>query len=165
MPDAQYRRGEEGQSYILPGGDVHTVMLSGAESNRSLAVLEIRCPPGGGPPPHTEPTNAFFRVIEGEIQFWLERDGTLETVTLRPGDTAFVPGGAGHAFRNVGGSPARMIVVGQPAGLEDFIAEAGVAIQDAADPPPPPEVHDRDHMEAIFARHGVVAFQVGSAVW
>jgi quercetin dioxygenase-like cupin family protein len=140
-------------------------MLSGEETGGQLAVLDIRCAPGGGPPPHTEPTHAFFRVIDGEIQFSLERNGMLEKVVLHPGDTAFVPAGTGHGFSNASGRPARMIVVGQPAGLEEFIAEVGQLIPEPDNPPPPPKVHDRASMEEIFKRHGVKAFGSDSAVW
>ena len=165
MADAHHRRAESGESFLLPGGDVHTVMLSGAESGGQLAVLEIRCPPGGGPPPHTEPTHAFFRVLEGEVEFSLEQGGALETVVLRAGDTAFVPGRAGHAFHNRSGFPARLIVVGQPAGLEEFIAEAGVPIENPTTPPAPPEISDRAQMEIVFDRRGIKPFQSDSAVW
>ena len=165
MPNAFYGRADSGDSFHLPGGDIHTVVLSGAESHGQLAVLDIRCAPDGGPPPHTEPTLAFFLVTEGEMEFSLERNGTLDTVLLHPGDTAFVPAGTGHGFRNTSGRPARMIVVGQPAGLEQFIAEVGTLIGDPENPPPPPEVHDRAAMEAIFERHGVRPFQSDSAVW
>jgi quercetin dioxygenase-like cupin family protein len=165
MPDTSYRRRGRGRHYLLPGGDVHTVLLDGDESQGTLCALEVRCPPGGGPPPHSEPTDAWFRVLEGQIQFQLERDGQLETLLLDAGDTAWVPGGAGHAFKNVGTELARLLVVGRPAGLEEFIAEAGTLIEDGENPPPPPRVHDREEMEALFARHGVEAFQVESAVW
>jgi quercetin dioxygenase-like cupin family protein len=165
MADTHHRRRGEGTSYLLPGGNVHTVLLSGPESDGHLAVLEVRCPPGGGPPPHSEPTDAFFRVLEGEIEFALERNGKLDTVVLHAGDTAWVPAGAGHGFRNRSDSLSRLLVVGRPAGLEEFIAECGVEIDDAEDPPPPPRIEDRGAMEEIFERHGVLAFEADSAVW
>src|SRR5581483_3041438 len=165
MPDTSHRRRGEGRAFLLPGGDVHTVLLGGEESGGQLCVLEVRCPPGGGPPPHTEPTDAFFRVLEGEIECGLERGGRLETVPLRAGDTAFVPAHAGPSCRNAGEALARLLVVGRPAGLELFIEDAGTLIPDGENPPETPRVHDREAMEAVFDRHGVLPFEAESAVW
>ena len=75
-----------------------------------------------------------------------------------------VPGGAGHAFRNQSDTLARLLVVGRRAGLEEFIEDAGTLIPDGENPPETPRVHDREAMEAVFEKHGVLAFQSESAV-
>jgi quercetin dioxygenase-like cupin family protein len=60
-------------------------------------------PPGGGPPPHREPGDEIFIIIEGRYEFRL--DGEVSEVA--PGGVVFVPSGCAHSFRNVGDSIGR----------------------------------------------------------
>ena len=78
-------------------------IISGKETDGSIAVFEEVVPPGGGPPRHTHREQIeIFHIIEGTIKF--EVDG--ETSEKEAGAVALVPAGAVHAFRNVGAEPA-----------------------------------------------------------
>lgn len=59
------------------------------------------------PAMHRTPSIDYDVVLEGEI--WLELDDGL-TTHLRTGDVV-IQGGVRHAWRNKGGSPAKMLFV------------------------------------------------------
>jgi quercetin dioxygenase-like cupin family protein len=54
-------------------------------------------------PPHSHPGEEIAYVIEGLLEYRVEGK---PTVTLKPGDTLFIPAGAIHAARNVGSGNA-----------------------------------------------------------
>ena len=78
-------------------------IVSGAETDGSIAVFEEVVPPGWGPPRHTHREQIeIFHIIEGTIKF----DVAGETFEREAGAAAVVPAGVVHAFRNVGVEPA-----------------------------------------------------------
>ena len=120
-------------------------IVSSDETGGAVAVFEEIVAPGAGPPRHTHRGQLeVFHVLEGTIRF----EVAGETFERGPGAAAAVPAGAVHAFKNVGGQPARihfeMIpalksekafrhLAGQPiADVESFFDEYGM---DLAGPP------------------------------
>lgn len=100
-----------------PVGGPLTFKVRGEQSNGKLAVLENAIPPGQGPPMHTHANeDEAWYVLDGELRFVL--DGTESR--LPAGSFVFVPSGATYTFQNVGGQPARILVIFTPAGLETF---------------------------------------------
>ena len=80
-------------------------IVSGTETDGSVAVFEEIVPPGWGPPRHTHREQLeIFHIIEGKIRF--EVSG--ETFEREAGAAAVVPAGAIHSFRNIGEAPARI---------------------------------------------------------
>ena len=80
-------------------------IVSGAETDGSIAIFDEIVPPGSGPPRHTHRAQLeVFHIIEGKIRF--EVSG--ESFERGTGATAVVPAGAIHAFRNIGDEPARI---------------------------------------------------------
>ncbi len=102
-----------------------SVKLSGAASGGTHAIMELVTPARSGPPMHLhEREDQTFYVLEGQYRF--ELDG--KRIPAGPGSAVYVPRGTAHAFRNNGNAPGRMLVIVQPAGLEDLfeeLAEAG----------------------------------------
>lgn len=94
-----------------------------------VAALEVATPPGvpGPPPHHHEDAAETFYVIAGRLGVMV--DGAWSS--LGPGETAEVPRGAVHTFRNDGAEEARAITAFEPQGFEAFFEEFGV---DAAAP-------------------------------
>ena len=75
---------------------------------------------GGGPPPHRHlAENELFMITEGSISF----TAGDETRSVSAGQSVFVPRGARHLYRNEGTTPARMIAVYTPAGMEGWFRE------------------------------------------
>ena len=69
--------------------------LTGAER---LCVFEQFCEPGRGAPTHLHVVEEVLTVVEGQAEVWL--DG--ERATLVAGQSAVVPAGRKHGFRNTG---------------------------------------------------------------
>lgn len=79
----------------------------------STNLLDARMP---GPPAHVHPNaEESFEVVKGSLDVF--RNG--EWTTLRPGDTAVVPPGVKHTFRNSHDEPATAIVRIRPAGRSE----------------------------------------------
>lgn len=141
-------------------GSFAAIKVTGRETGGAYAVWEDTVPPGGGPPPHVHGREAEdFYVLDGELE--IIRPGQ-PPLRASAGSYVHTPAGVAHTFRNAGTSPARMLVVAAPAGMEDFLAEAGTPVdriseRDVAAPlppgPPPPEVLRR--LLDAAARHGI----------
>jgi quercetin dioxygenase-like cupin family protein len=98
------------------GGDV-TFVARGEDTNGATAVLELRVPPGEGPPLHRHTReDEWIHVLEGEVLWQLQDERT----TTGAGAFVFVPRGVPHGFRNTGATDARMLIAFAPAGMERF---------------------------------------------
>lgn len=126
-------------------GEEVTVLLGGDQTGGAFALWTEVTPPGGGPPPHYhEREDETFYVLEGRIAFF--RDGAWEEVPV--GTTAFMPKKSVHSFKNVGDTPAKLLISTRPAGFEVFFARC--AEEFAKETPP-----DMDRIVAISAEHGI----------
>lgn len=97
------------------GNNEITVLVSGSESGGAFCLMELVVQPHGGATAlHTDRWVEVFHVLEGEVEWTLERDGRLETWIAGRGETVLVPAGAKHRFAGAGDSPCRMLTVGQP---------------------------------------------------
>ena len=75
-----------------------------------------------GPPPHRHHAeDETFILLEGELTF---RMGD-QSIDATAGTTLFVPRGTVHSFRTAGSTPARMLFMYSPAGMEGMFAEIG----------------------------------------
>ena len=71
-------------------------------------------PRGGATALHTDRWTEVFYVLDGEVEWTLERDGRLDTWIARQGETVVVPSGAKHRFAGAGERPCRMLTMGRP---------------------------------------------------
>ena len=90
-------------------------------------------PTGGGPPPHRHDFEEMFTLLEGELELTFRG----ETTIVRAGSTVNIPANAPHAFRNSSGSPAHMLCMATPAGLDEFFLAVGDPLESRASAPPP----------------------------
>ena len=126
---------------------------AGAERTGSAySLTEIVTAPGAGTPPHIQRgDDEAFYVLEGSYEFFHEG----RTFSASPGAFVFVGRGEAHAFRNVGATPARMLIINSPGGLhEGFFKEAGDPIAAGADFPPP-SAPDMPRLLAAAGRYGI----------
>jgi quercetin dioxygenase-like cupin family protein len=158
MQAVTYTPAAAGDSYLMLGADVLTTKLAGGDTDGELAIVVGRCAPGQGPAPHVDPWRESFYVVEGALDFDVERDGALERITVAAGDVISVSAGTGHGFRNNGDAPARFVVISRPAGLDAFFADAGEPLT-SQDPPPGARQVDRDRLARAFERHGLRRFE------
>jgi quercetin dioxygenase-like cupin family protein len=94
-----------------------TFKASGERTDGSLTAFENVIAPGEGPPLHTHVSqDEAWYVLEGELRFRLGE----ELSGAQAGSFVFVPRGVPHCFQNSGSSPARILVLFTPAGMERF---------------------------------------------
>jgi quercetin dioxygenase-like cupin family protein len=109
------------------GNNDMTVLVSGDDTHGEFCVLELTVQPRGGATAlHTDTWTETFHLIEGAIDWTLERDGELVTWTARPGETVVVPPGAKHKFAGAGDTPSRLLAIG-PADFERFFRALAAA--------------------------------------
>jgi quercetin dioxygenase-like cupin family protein len=109
------------------GNNEIRVVLSANETEGAYCVLELEIQPGGGATAlHTDEWIETFHVIEGAVDWTLERDGRTESWQAEPGETIVVPRRAKHRFAGAGDSPSRMLAVG-PGQFEQFFRALGDA--------------------------------------
>jgi quercetin dioxygenase-like cupin family protein len=100
-----------------PVGGPLAFKVRGAETGGSLTALENVIPPGEGPPMHVHAgEDESWYVLEGDLRFSLGG----ELAPAPAGSFVFVPRGTPHCFQNVGQTPARLLVLFTPSGMERF---------------------------------------------
>lgn len=109
-----------GDRFQMPDGSVYSVLRATAETDGEFVEMEFVLPPGCvPPPPHVHRSQVEeYEVLEG--QFDVVVDGAWRT--LGPGESASVPIGALHTFRNRSVEVVRVRNWHRPAmRFEDFI--------------------------------------------
>jgi len=120
--------------------DVIKVLVSNTEKENGYAVFEEQVPPLGGPPPHRHPDEEIFYVLEGRFEFILNDMG--HPFQALPGSVVHVPSNAVHTFKNVGGTPGKMVVLLSPGDLLDYFRAIGTPIRGDKDRPDLSQVPD-----------------------
>ena len=114
--------GPEGGDTVFLVGDTYTTLLTGAQTGGAFTLLEALVPPDTGPPPHRHHAeDETFILLEGALTFRMG-DATIDAT---PGTTLFVPRETVHSFHTAGSTPARMLFMYSPAGMEGMFAEIG----------------------------------------
>ena len=125
-------------------------LLTGDDSNGSVAVFEVLVPAGQKLPAPPHKNDAYEDTVYGieGILTWTV-DGT--PIEVGPGQTLCIPRGAVHRFDNLGSEDVKQLVVISPAVLGPaYFREAAEVIGAAAGGPP-----DRAKMMNVFRRHGM----------
>ncbi len=108
------------------GGQHQAVIAGGPETASRYALSHSTIAIGGGALEHRHSREAeSFYVITGKLRFAI--DG--QTVTLAKGDFLHAEPGLKYSFEAL--EPTEVLILYAPAGLERFIAEAGLADADA----------------------------------
>lgn len=118
------------RTFEVPGGITAHVLRSTRETDGALFQVEIELAPRAkGPPPHVHVgQEESFTVTEGVLSV---RSGR-EWLRLAAGETATVPSGTVHAFRNRSAGPTRMVTEMTPA----LVFEHMLRIQSESRVPP-----------------------------
>jgi quercetin dioxygenase-like cupin family protein len=125
-------------------------LVTGADSNRSVAVFEMTVPAGEKllAPPHSH--DAYEETIygrEGILTWTLEG----EAIEVGVGQALCIPRGAVHRFDNEGNEDATALVVITPAALgPEYFRETAEVMAAAAGGPP-----DRARFVEIMRRYGL----------
>lgn len=101
-------------------GATYRTILTQADSNGTLSIVDSESPLHSGPPRHVhDREDEIFIVLTGQLDFRL--DG--QRFTKLAGETAFVPRGKEHTFRVTGSGPSRHLIILTPGGFEGFFAD------------------------------------------
>lgn len=126
-----------------PGRDL-VFKLTGDDTGGALDYFIVEVAPHGGPPLHIHHRQEeTLHVLSGRFKV---RVGDEEHV-LERGGFAFMPSGLPHAFLNLTGEAAEVIVVYTPGGGHHFYAELGPLTRNGTP--------DRSEVAACFERHGM----------
>ena len=118
------------EHFKMPDGSVYIVRRPAAEADGESLEMEFVLPPGCiPPPPHIHPQQVEeYEVLEGCFDVVVEGKWR----TLAPGESATVPIGALHTFRNRSRGMVRVRNWHRPAmRFEDFIERTGRTLQAA----------------------------------
>jgi mannose-6-phosphate isomerase-like protein (cupin superfamily) len=135
---------------LLLGLDRITVLATSAQTGGALFAVEIRMPPGGGPPVlHRHAPGEIYYVTDGEFTFYVaDGDVTVRRVTARAGDVVPLAGGTPHTIRNESVADAVAFVVHAPGAPMENFSRAVAALAAGGSP-------SMDAVLTIAAQHGI----------
>lgn len=122
MPEPYVVRPGEGPRIQGPAGGPLTFKVRGDRTGGALTLIENEIAPGDGPPHHVHANeDEAWWILDGGLRFKLG-DQLHEAPT---GSFVFVPRGVAHSFQNPGDTPARILVMFTPGGMERFFDAFG----------------------------------------
>ncbi|HLG75520.1 MAG TPA: cupin domain-containing protein [Ktedonobacteraceae bacterium] len=124
-------------------------LVTGAQSNGSVAVFELTVPAGEKLPAPAHSHDAYEETLYGleGVTTWTVDDVSIE---VGPGQVLCIPRGAVHTFANHGTVDAKSLAVLSPAVIgPEFFREMGAVIDAAGGTP------DRTKMAEVMLRHGL----------
>jgi quercetin dioxygenase-like cupin family protein len=118
--------------HLSVAGGAYAILLTGDQTGGRYCLIDMRVPPGGGPPPHRHDFEEMFTILEGEIELTFRG----EKKKASAGSTVNIPANAPHSFKNLSDKPARLLCLCTPPGQEKFFLEVGDPIDGPTAPPP-----------------------------
>ena len=119
-----------GDRFEMPDGSAYIVRRPSAETGGEYVEMEFMLPSGCvPPPPHVHPSQVEeYEVVEGSLEVTVEGQWR----TLGAGESASVPVGALHTFRNRSGATTRVRNRHLPAlRFEEFIERVSATLEAA----------------------------------
>ena len=120
----------------------HITVLASSEATKGYELFFQEGPEGSGPPPHSHPWDESFYVIQGEIEFGIEKENFIGA----PGTLAHIPAGTTHWF-HFGKGGGQMVSMTSRLGASRMFADIDREIS--------PDRPDLEKLVGIGARHGV----------
>ncbi len=110
----------EGRAVWVPGHQV-ICKAAGEETGGAYSLREVVMI-GEGPPQHIHKAeDEAFYVLEGEVDV---KRGE-ETIHALAGAFVLIPRGAPHTIWNTGSTPAKILAIFSPPGMEQYFIETG----------------------------------------
>ena len=126
-----------------------TLKATSESTGGALSLVEVLAAPDTAPPWHVHHRDdEMFYILDGSFLF---KCGD-ELFEGGPGSFVFLPRGIPHSFKNVGETVAKFLVLGTPAGLDQYFVDAGTpALEKGLRPQP----IDFQQMAAIAAQYRI----------
>ena len=122
------------------------------DTGGAFALIEVLVPPQSGPPPHLHRReDEAFYVLEGEFEVHIDD----QRLTAGPGTWVTLAKGSLHYFKNIGPTPARMLILATPAGLDRFFLEAGREATDTTPESGAVRPEDPEKLLAVAPKYGI----------
>ena len=143
---------EAGQAFYFLG-TLMTLKAGSSETNGQFSLIEQVSPPEFATPLHIHHgEDEAMYILEGTYTFFVGD----EVIRAGPGAFVYLPRDIPHAFRVEGDTPARLLQITTPAGIEQGFIEMGEAASARVLPPPHmPTPEEIERMAAISARYNV----------
>jgi mannose-6-phosphate isomerase-like protein (cupin superfamily) len=122
---------------IALGTDELTVLATSAQTGGAIFAVEMRMPPGGGPPVlHRHAPGEVYHVLAGEFSFYIGDgvSGAVRRVVAGAGDVVPLAGQTPHTVRNEGTTDAVAFVVHSPGALMEGFSRAAAALAATGEP-------------------------------
>ena len=124
-------------------------MATSAQTAGALFAVQVRMPPGGGPPVmHRHDPGEIYYVLAGEFTFYVGDATGVRRVIATTGDVVPLAGGTPHTIRNESAADAVAFVVHAPGAPMEGFSRAAAALAAEGDP-------SMDAVLAIAAEHGI----------
>jgi mannose-6-phosphate isomerase-like protein (cupin superfamily) len=131
------------------GADEVTILATSAQTGGALFAVQIRMPPGGGPPVmHRHDPGEIYYVLAGEFTFYVGDTTGVRRVIATAGDVVPLAGGTPHTIRNESAADAVAFVVHAPGAPMEGFSRAVAAVAADGDP-------SMDAVLSIAAQHGI----------
>lgn len=145
------RVGQDGPAWSAVG-DNYRILAGSEDTGGAFCLLESIVSAGGGPPLHLhEREDEAFFMLEGELTF--VTDG--QTVKAGPGSYVQLPKGRPHCFKNNTNQPARVLILCQPAGFDQFMREFGHPVPSLNSAPVPTTPADIEKLLKLVPKYGM----------
>jgi mannose-6-phosphate isomerase-like protein (cupin superfamily) len=142
---------ENSETEILRvGAEQAVVLATSAETGGDLFAVELRMPPGGGPPVmHRHTPSEVYRVLSGEFTFYVTGpDGVTSRRTAGAGQTVTLAGNTPHTIRNESSETAVAFCVHGPGAAMEGFTRAAAALAATGAP-------TMDDVLAVAQRNGI----------
>jgi quercetin dioxygenase-like cupin family protein len=138
-----------GAQRVRLGTDEITIVATSAQTAGALFAVQVRMPPGGGPPVmHRHDPGEIYYVLAGEFTFYVGDATGVRRVIATTGDVVPLAGGTPHTIRNESAADAVAFVVHAPGAPMEGFFRAAAALAAEGDP-------SMDAVLAIAAEHGI----------
>ncbi len=143
---------EDGYSFYFLG-TLMTLKAASAETSGLFSLIEQVLPPGFATQLHVHHAeDEAFYIVEGEFSFFCND----QVMQAKPGSFVYLPKDIPHCFRVNSDTPARMLQITAPAGIEqDFIEMDEPATPLTLPPPHIPTPEEMSKMGEISAKYHV----------
>jgi len=140
----------EGDAYWF-NGTLMEVKATGNETNGAFSLIEGLLPPGYETPMHVKNNEEdIYFVLEGEVTITIEE----KIIKGTRGTFVYVPRHIKHKFKVEGSSPAKVLFMFTPAGVEQFFIEMSVPADKYELPSMPMEL-DMEKFAAAAQKYGI----------
>ncbi len=134
-----------------PAGEEFTFQKTGETTGGRYTLADILLPAGAGPLPHIHHNqDEWFYVESGTVQLEMGENAYsnlniipginapkehLHTINATPGTLIYGPRYHVHGYTNVGTTPAKLLNIWTPSGMENYFKEVAQPLPDPSNPP------------------------------